>query len=147
MLAWIRRSPPFHKTSKDFGNITYSEAGHVREEDGGLDDLLDGGTGLREDSLEVLDAEGSLLGDSSVLQHALGVEVDLAGAVDGASGLDGLGLNGWYTPLVRLHVPDAVPLTRDLRRGRQLHREGQVRRSHFRLSGKRGGTYPAGRSW
>lgn len=74
--------------------------GHVRDEDGRLDDPLDGGVAGGEDRLDVLDAEGRLLGDGAVDEGALVVHVDLAGAVDGARGLGG----------VRLRVCETSPM-------------------------------------
>ncbi len=65
---------------------------HVREEDVGLDDLLNGGTSLIEDSLEVLAALSGLLTDGTLDKGTLGGKRDLARAVDGGGGLDGLGL-------------------------------------------------------
>lgn len=74
---------------------TYGKVTHVGEEDVDLDDLGNGRAGLLEDGLEVGDALLGLLGDVALDQDALGVEGDLAGAVDGGGGLDGLGLRWW----------------------------------------------------
>lgn len=78
---------------REVGGKTYGKVAHVREEDGGLDDLGDGGAGLLDDSLDVLAALGRLLGDGALDEGALGGERDLAGAVDGSRRLDGLGLH------------------------------------------------------
>ena len=65
---------------------------HVRDENGGLDNLLKGGTSLRENGLEVLAALPGLLGNGALNELALGGERDGTRAVDGVGGLDGLGL-------------------------------------------------------
>lgn len=70
----------------------HGKVGHVGQEGVDLDDLADGRAGLLEDGLEVGDAGGRLLLDGALDQVALGVAGDLAGAVDGGGGLDGLGL-------------------------------------------------------
>ena len=66
---------------------------HIREEDGGLDDLLDAGAGLLKDGLKVGDALLGLLGDRALNELAIGGQGDLAGEVDGIGGLDSLGLH------------------------------------------------------
>lgn len=85
-------SRPARPVVQDTWRWTYRKIGHVGEEDGGLDDLVDGGAGLREDGLDVLDAEGSLLGDGAVDDGARVVHVDLARAVNGRAGLSGVRL-------------------------------------------------------
>lgn len=65
---------------------------HVGKEDVDLDHLLDSGAGSGEHSLEVLDASTGLLLDGTLDKVALSVQGDLAGTVDGAGSLDGLGL-------------------------------------------------------
>lgn len=70
----------------------HGEVGHVGQEGIDLDHLLDGRAGLLEDSLEVGNASGSLLLDGALDQVALGIAGNLARAVDGGGGLDGLGL-------------------------------------------------------
>ncbi len=71
---------------------TYSKVGHVGDEDVDLDHLLDARASLLKDGLEVLDALGGLLLDGAFDKVALRVGGDLTRAVDGAGGLDGLGL-------------------------------------------------------
>jgi hypothetical protein len=70
----------------------YGEVGHVSQKHIDLDHLGNLGTGLLEDGLEVADAGSSLLLDGALDEVALSVTRDLAGAVDGSRGLDGLGL-------------------------------------------------------
>ena len=70
----------------------YGEVVQVGQEDVALDDLGNGGAGLLEDGLEVLAALLGLVGNGALDHGALGSEGDLAGAVDGRGGLDGLGL-------------------------------------------------------
>lgn len=65
---------------------------HVGDEDGSLDDLGDGGTGLLEDGLEVLAGLTSLLGNGTLNESSLRGERDGARGEDGKGGLDGLGL-------------------------------------------------------
>lgn len=72
---------------------TYGKVVHVGEEDVDLDDLLDAGAGRGEDGLQVLDARGRLLLDGALGQVAVDIPGDLAGAVDGGWGLDGVGLD------------------------------------------------------
>lgn len=72
--------------------ISYRKVGHVGDEDVDLDNLLDAGTSSCENSLQVLDAGGSLLLDGTLNQVALDITRDLARAVDGGRGLDGVGL-------------------------------------------------------
>ena len=72
--------------------IHLSKVAHVREEDGGLDNLGDGRAGLLNDGLDVLAALSRLLGDGALDEGAVRLEGDLAGAVDSSRGLDGLGL-------------------------------------------------------
>ena len=74
------------------GMSTYSKVGHVGDENGRLDDLGEGRAGLLEDGVEVLAAQARLFGNGAVNQRALGGEGDLARAVDGRGGLDGLRL-------------------------------------------------------
>ena len=120
---------------------TYRKEGHIGEEDGGLDDLLDGGTGLGEDGLAVLDTEGGLLGDGAADDSAIVVHVDLAGAVDDAGGLDGVRLREALCETGRrgggLDSPAGAfkCRARDLRRGQQLYggcsvRSGGPKREH-----------------
>jgi len=78
----------------------YSKVVHVSEEGVDLDDLLNRRAGLLENGLEVTDACSSLLLDGSLDQVTLRVTGDLAGAVDGSGGLDGLGLDGNF-PLIK----------------------------------------------
>lgn len=70
----------------------HGKVGHVGQEGIDLDHLLDGRAGLLEDSLEVGNAGGRLLLDGALDQVALGVTGNLARAVDGSMGLNGLGL-------------------------------------------------------
>lgn len=72
----------------------HRKAGHISEEDVNLDDLLDGRAGLLEDGLEVVNAGARQLLDRARDQFAFSVAGDRARAVDGARGLDGLGLQG-----------------------------------------------------
>lgn len=72
----------------------YGEVGHVGDEDVDLDDLGDGGTGLLEDGLEVLDALAGELLDGARDDVAVDVGGDLARAVDCVGGFDCLGLGG-----------------------------------------------------
>lgn len=71
---------------------TYDEVGHVGDEDVHLDDLLDAGAGGGEHGLQVLDTGGRLLLNGALNQVTLGIAGDLAGAVNGRRGLDGVGL-------------------------------------------------------
>jgi len=71
---------------------TDSKIAHIGQECIDLDHLLDGGTGLGQDSLEVLDAGRRLLLDAALDEIAFLVTGDLARAVDGRWRLDGLGL-------------------------------------------------------
>ena len=73
---------------------THREVGHVGDEDVDLDDLVDAGAGLLQHGLEVLAALGRLLLDGARDEVAVLVGGDLAGAVDGAGGLDGVGVGG-----------------------------------------------------
>jgi len=75
----------------------YRKVGHVGDEGVHLDNLLNRGTSLLEDGLEVLNALPRLLLDRTGDEVTLGVTGDLTGAVDGSGGLDGLGLEGWAT--------------------------------------------------
>lgn len=77
----------------NWGLISYRKVGHVGDEDVDLYNLLDAGTSSCENSLQVLDAGGSLLLDGTLNQVALDITGDLAGAVDGGWGLDSVGLN------------------------------------------------------
>ena len=99
--------------------VSYSKVGHVGNEDIDLDNLLNGGTGLLEDSLEVGNASGSLLLDRALDKVALGVTGDLAGAVDGRGGFDGLGLFN----LFRRMVSRVLEVKLGIHKGRQLQRE------------------------
>lgn len=72
--------------------VTYSKVSHVGKENVDLDHLGDGRASLLEDSLEVLAALLCELTDGALEEVTLGGEGDLAGAVDGGRGLDGLGL-------------------------------------------------------
>ena len=80
------------RVSRRLERGAYGKVVHGGEEDVALDDLGDGGAGLLEDGLEVRAALAGLVGDGSLNHGALGGEGDLAGAVDGVGGLDGLGL-------------------------------------------------------
>lgn len=80
------------REAHSYSEGTYSEVGHVGDEDHGLDDLGNGGTGLGEYGLEVLAALGGLSGDVGANKGAVSSEGNGAGAVDGERGLDGLGL-------------------------------------------------------
>lgn len=71
---------------------TYGKVGHVGEEDVDLDDFLDRGASLLEDSLEVDDALLGLVGDGALDESTVGGKGDLAREVDGRRGLDGLRL-------------------------------------------------------
>lgn len=98
--------------------MSYSKVGHVGNEDIDLDNLLNGGTGLLEDSLEIGNASGSLLLDRALDKVALGVTGDLAGAVDGRGGLDGLGLFNLLEEWL-----GGPPSEVGIHRGRRLQRE------------------------
>lgn len=74
--------------------MTYGEEAHVGQEDVDLNDLGQRRVGSLEDSLEVLDALGSLVLDRALDESASLVRGDLARAEDGKGGLDGLGLLG-----------------------------------------------------
>lgn len=74
------------------GYWSHHKALHVGQEDVDLDHFLDAGAGSRENGLEVLNALSGLLLNGALEEIALGVQGDLAGAVDGGGGLDGLGL-------------------------------------------------------
>lgn len=74
------------------GHVTYSKVVHVSEKDIDLDDLGNRRAGLLQDDLQAGNACGRLLLDGALDQVTLGVPRDLAGAVDGSRGLDGLGL-------------------------------------------------------
>ena len=65
---------------------------HIGEENGGLDNLAHGGARCLNDSLDVLAALSSLFANSALNESTLGGQGDLARAVDGRGGLDGLGL-------------------------------------------------------
>lgn len=65
---------------------------HIGEEDVALDDSRDGGTSLLQDGLEVLAALLSLVADGTLDRGTICLQGNLAGAVDGSRGLDGLGL-------------------------------------------------------
>lgn len=65
---------------------------HVGKEDVDLDYLLDAGAGSGEYSLQVLDASTGLLLNGALNEVALSIQWDLTRTVDGARGLDGLGL-------------------------------------------------------
>lgn len=69
---------------------TYSKVAHVSKEGVDLDDLLDGGASGLEDSLEVLDAGSGLLLDGTLDKVAVRVAGNLARAVYGSRGLDGV---------------------------------------------------------
>ena len=73
--------------------VDVGEEGHVGQEDVDLDDLLDAGAGVGEDGLQVLDAGRRLLADGALDEVPLRVGGDLAGAVDGRRGLDGVRLH------------------------------------------------------
>ncbi len=77
---------------------TYRKAAHVGEEDVNLDHLGDGGAGLGQHGLQVLDAGSRLVLDASLNEIPLLVARDLAGAVDGRGRLDGLGLRLRVSP-------------------------------------------------
>lgn len=89
-LATHTRTVPFSFRNRAIA--TYSEVGHVVKEDIDLDHLLNGGTGLLENGLEVLDALSRQLLDAALDEVALEVGMDLSRAVDGGRGLDGLGV-------------------------------------------------------
>lgn len=76
---------------------THSKVGHVGQEGVDLDHLLDGRASLLKDGLEVANAGSRLLLDGALNQIALGIAGDLARAVDGGGGLDGLGLRNGQT--------------------------------------------------
>lgn len=73
-------------------DLTYSKVGHVSDEDVDLDNLLNSGSSSSQDGLEVLDARSRLLLDGALHQVTLSITGNLAGTVDGAGGLNGLGL-------------------------------------------------------
>jgi hypothetical protein len=83
-----------YELSKGFlaQGCSHSKVVHVDQEGIDLDNLVKGGTSLLEDSLEVGNALSSLLLNGALNQVALSVTGDLARAVDGGRGLDGLGL-------------------------------------------------------
>lgn len=101
--------------------------GHIRDEDVALDNLGDGRTSLLQDGLEVLAALLGLVGDGALNQGALSSEGNLAGAVDGRGGLDGLGLHWESFVSIRASAGcifgfPCLPLTsQDSRKGRQLN--------------------------
>lgn len=70
----------------------YGKVGHVSQEGIDLDHLLDGRAGLLEHGLEIANAGGRLLLNGALDQVSLRIARDLARAVDGVRGLDGLGL-------------------------------------------------------
>lgn len=67
--------------------------GHVGKEDVDFHDFLNTRTSSCENSLQVLDASGSLLLDGTLNQVTLDITGDLARAVDGSWGLDGVRLD------------------------------------------------------
>lgn len=73
-------------------SMTYSEVGHVGDEDVGFDDLGNGRASFLQDRLEVRAALVGLLADRTLDKNALGGEGDLTREVDGRGGLDGLRL-------------------------------------------------------
>lgn len=79
----------------------YGKVGHVGDEGVHLDDLGKRRASLLKDGLEVLNALPGLLLDRAGDEVALGVAGDLARAVDGGGGLDGLGLERRWRVLVR----------------------------------------------
>lgn len=87
------------------GSVHLSEVVHGGDEDVDLDDALEGGAGSREDGGEVLAALLSELADVVLLkgEDLAGWEGwNLAGAVDGSWGLDGLGVwTGCYKDISR----------------------------------------------
>lgn len=95
---------PLLVLSVHLGKVT-----HVGEEDGGLDNLGDGGARLLDDSLDVLAALGRLLGNGTLDEGAVRLQGNLAGAVDRRRGLDGLGL--WYPALDRGQM---VPMVEEM---------------------------------
>lgn len=111
---------------------------HVGDEDGGLDDLGDGGTGLLEDGLEVLAGLASLLGNGALDEISLGGERDGARGEDGKGGLDGLGL---YQGVSMKRRGDRCRLMiQDIRKDQWLH--GFV--SYLKLGVMRDQNPPAG---
>ena len=100
----------------------HGKVGHVSQEGVDLDDLLDGRAGLLEDGLEVGNAGGRLLLDGALDQVALGIAGDLAGAVDGGGGLDGLGLwdGSGISVSIRASARGPMPRGQDVRRDRRL---------------------------
>jgi hypothetical protein len=83
MAGWERNS---------VGKSTYGKVVHVGQEDVDLDDLGDVGASGLNDGLEVLAALSSLLADSALDEGQIRGDGDLARAVDGRWGLDGLRL-------------------------------------------------------
>ena len=53
--------------------VDIGKVGHIGEEDGDLDDTLDGGIGGLENCLDVLEDGGRLLANGTLDQFALGV--------------------------------------------------------------------------
>jgi hypothetical protein len=76
--------------------VTYSKVSHIRDENGGLDDLGERRASLLKDGVQVFAALSRLVGDSALNQGALGSKRDLARAVDGRGSFDGLRLNVIY---------------------------------------------------
>lgn len=72
--------------------FTYGKVIHIGKEDCDLDDLLNAGARLGQDSLEICDALPSLLGDGSFNRLPVGSDGDLSGQVDGGGSLHGLRL-------------------------------------------------------
>jgi hypothetical protein len=74
----------------------YSEVVHVGEEDVDFDNLGDVRACSLDNGLQVLGALSRLLADGTLNEGHIGSDGDLAGAVDGRRGLDGLGLKQWF---------------------------------------------------
>ncbi|KAK6865858.1 hypothetical protein PG995_002386 [Apiospora arundinis] len=122
------------------------KVGHVADEDVNLNDLLQGRASGGQNSLQVLEAEGRLLAHGSLEHFTRGIQVDLAGAVDGRGSLDGVGLHRegpeavtWViSAIVRLGVSDGRKMVafleiwkreeERLRDGDKMDRTGVARR-------------------
>ncbi len=72
--------------------VHVGEEGHVSQEDVDLDDSLNRRTGGNENGLQVRDAGRRLLTNSALHKVATRVTGNLAGAVDGSGGFDGVRL-------------------------------------------------------
>ena len=79
---------------------TYRKVSHVRDEDCGLDNLGQRGSGLGDDGLDILAALPGLFRDSALNGSSVGSKADLTRAVDGRRGLHALGLDSRFSQWV-----------------------------------------------